>query len=673
MHNVNFFRLLTIITMVIFCDSAALQTTEAHHSQTATDTLESVNLQIIMPEDSSNTNESGSAADSILTVGTPAATNSLSTQKTAHNTDSISQDSIDSLQKDTKRNNQNQDTAEIFADTQDTLTLNTHTAVSNYSDSLKLDSSASATDSSILTEISDSLTTANQEPKRTDSSEQPLRIQDVPDTLMVLLSTGFDMPISGLLLDTAINYLLKFNPLVISARLEWKSNERKALAALGAFEPIVTGGYQYKYTGYNYRPYPEKNLDQSIGLKGRTISGGEYSFDYRVTDIRNSRSSLDIPQAFTGVSITQPLLRNAWYSSELTERKIAKIELETAYHTYRSKLIEMIAELQSTYWNLAFAQEKIRFALQSVQIAEMLVKDGKLRVKAGKMSLADLMEADAGLSTRQANLADAEQELLDAANQLKLLLSTDDIGKGGLLFCTQKIFVNNSEKTSQVSQDTYSDFDVTNHPEYCTKKLELEKESVLFKYRTRQCLPGLNAKGSAGLGGYGSKSTYAMKRLFKDPQPAWSAQLELELPIMGGVENRNLMIAQKLKKEAAEKNLSAIQYQIENSMRIITQRVAAHCDHANNSGAVVNFRQQLLDIEFKKLNAGKSNYRLIYETEEKLSEAKMLQLESNVRYRMALVQQAKISGSMLVDFALETIENKKAVLADRLTRRNWKD
>ncbi|MBN1308873.1 MAG: hypothetical protein JXA18_13200, partial [Chitinispirillaceae bacterium] len=145
-------------------------------------------------------------------------------------------------------------------------------------------------------------------------------------------------------------------------------------------------------------------------------------------------------------------------------------------------------------------------------------------------------------------------------------------------------------------------------------------------------------------------------------------EIEMGLPLLAGVEARNLLAAQKLNTEAATKNLSAIEYQIVNSYRIITQRVSALGEHARNAKSVVDFRERLLDVEFKKINAGKSNNRLIYETEEKLSEARQWQLESNIRYRMAIVQKAKISGSLLRDFGLETVENGRPVISESLTR-----
>ncbi len=505
--------------------------------------------------------------------------------------------------------------------------------------------------------------------KTTASLREEDRSAPALDSLMKLLSDAFAMPTATLSLDDAIDYLLRYNPFVISTRLEWLANERKATASLGVFEPVVTGGYKYSDTRYNYRPYPELNLEQSLALKGKLINGTDYSVEYRLNDIRYNRSSLERPQAFSGVSVTQPLLRDVWFGSTLADRKIAETEREIAYHTYRSKIIEMVAELQSAYWNMAFAQEKYRFALQSVGIAKKVVNDSRMRLKTGKMSPMDLMEADAGLAAREANLADAAQELLDAANQLKLLLSTDKIGNDALLFCTESIFVESSDSSKETSSDPSFASVFAFHPEYQVRLLELDKEDITLKYRAGQCLPALNAKGSYGFNGFGNTAPDALYRLLNNPQPAWSAVLEVGLPLLGGVEARNLLAAQKLKKEAAEKNLSATKYQIANSFRIIIQRVSAHRDHARQANSVVVFRKRLLEVEFKKLDAGKSNNRLIYETEEKLSEARQWQLESNVRYRMAIVQKAKISGSMLKDFGLETLENGRTVISKFLTQR----
>ena len=67
-----------------------------------------------------------------------------------------------------------------------------------------------------------------------------------------------------------------------------------------------------------------------------------------------------------------------------------------------------------------------------------------------------------------------------------------------------------------------------------------------------------------------------------------------------------------------------------------------------NAVQVVDYRQRLLDVEFQRLHAGKSNTRIIFEAEERLSEAKQNALDSRVRHREAEMQFALVSGAQSI-------------------------
>lgn len=538
---------------------------------------------------------------------------------------------------------------------------------------------------------SNTLKAANSQPNRSlqkvvdsTSDKKPVQILSIdhrPDSSgsfaknlkMLRDSAFFEVAVTSsatsvvaLTIRDAIDLLLKNNADVSSTRLEWAANQRKAMASLGAFEPTVSGSYKNSQTGYNNRPLPEQTSETSAGIGGKIATGGEYSYGFSLTDIQHSRSSLDMPKAFSGISGKQPLLRGAWFGAPVVELRAAYLEREIAFQTYRSKIMEMITEFENAYWNTAFAQQKVLFAWQSVGIARKVVEDSRYRVKTGKMSQIDLMEADAGLAARQANLADAQQELLDAIDRLKLLLTTKEIGRNALILCGEVICPDSIDMIDIVNEGATDDSLVRLHPDIRIKQLELDKQTILLGYRKDRCLPEVNVQGSYGFNGYGMVSNTALYRLFNDPKPAWSAGVEVGIPLMAGLEARNLYAAQKFSTEAAAKNLSAIQYQIENSFRIVAKRSVALRNRARNARVVVDFREKLLDVEIKKVDAGKSNNRFVYETEEKLSEAKQWELESHVSLRIALAQKSKIGGSLLRELGLESIVNGKPVLTGAL-------
>ena len=62
---------------------------------------------------------------------------------------------------------------------------------------------------------------------------------------------------------------------------------------------------------------------------------------------------------------------------------------------------------------------------------------------------------------------------------------------------------------------------------------------------------------------------------------------------------------------------------------------------------VISYRKHLLEIELIRLTYGQSNSRLIYEAEEKLSDAKQLHIETVMRFRTAMAQLERVTGSVL--------------------------
>ena len=495
-----------------------------------------------------------------------------------------------------------------------------------------------------------------------------------------LIAVEGEGPVTNLTLESMIHDVVFYNPSVEKARLEWLSSLRVTRAAWGDYEPDFVG--QFNYTKLNRENsvleslqqggalvFLQKRSEYKAGIEGKIFSGGAYNVGYTLADDNNNLTTNNQYQSFSGVTLKQPLFKGAWFGSPLSKIKSAKMDRGIAFHNFRTKLISILYEAESAYWNLAFAEDKYRAAGESVDIARRLERNSREGVKTGKMSRLDAVEAQAGLASRLGSQADAKQELVDAMNRLKLILSSDKISNESWIRTATPIYESSEEEEKPIDEAFLKEVLMV-QPNYLARRYELDKEEIDLKARKDQSLPEVNANGSFGYTSLGQNAEEAWRKLNLTNHETWSAGVEVKIPLLFGVEGRNMYAAEKLKREAAQENLKSTGYEIESSLRALSRRVKALRERIENARSVTEYRQKLLEAEFSRLDAGKSTSRLIFEAEEKLSEAKQFEFESWVRHREAATQFAVYSGALLARRGLETLNDTSPILSETILHPN---
>ena len=495
-----------------------------------------------------------------------------------------------------------------------------------------------------------------------------LRAQDVPGTAFALS------------LDDLIGEVVRTNPLVREAHLQWLVNYRKAQAEWGAFEPeLVAKLSRDKLNRRNSTlqsvqlfgspEYSEDNREYGLGLEGRLPSGGTYRVGYNLKRMANTYTTDvgDDFESFAGVSAEQPLLRGLTHGAPLASQKVAMRDRYVAFHEYRKQLMETISQAERAYWNLGFAQEQLRMASDSVRIAQDLLSDSQEQLKAGRMTEPDLFEAEAELETRLVFQADSEQSLRDAMTQVKLLLSAGELGGHETLEASDALLFQPPEGWSEERQRQESlTWARRAQPDFMVQWEQLQRESLVLNYRKDQVLPALNLKGSYGLSGLDKSVESSLDRLGSWKYPSWSLGLELRAPLFMGQRQRNELEVARLSKKLAEMRLKALDYELGQSIQTLIGRMATLRLRIQNAGTVVQLKRRLLDIEQARMQAGKSAIRLVYDAEEKLTDARKRELEYIVRFREASMDLALVRGSVLRDKGLEELTDGQVVLSDRL-------
>ncbi|MBN1675219.1 MAG: TolC family protein [Kiritimatiellae bacterium] len=491
-----------------------------------------------------------------------------------------------------------------------------------------------------------------------------------------------------LTLDQVVQSILYRNPDVEAALLEWRIAERGWRSTYAAFEPQLFGDYTQNSNERENTTlqqlsqrapfYSEHNREYGGGVEGLFMSGAKYRLGYTVQDLKNNLTTNDLGGAvhewegFAGLSVAQPLLKGGGLAVAMAEVWVAKEAEAAAFHRYRKELMVAISRAESSYWNLAFAQEKYRVAQGSMEIAHKLVKDAEERREAGKMSELELLRAKAGLAERASKLADSRQTLREAATQLRVLMANSRIPEEGEVRAGDSLVSPGLELSFQAPERPEAlRWAMGSQADYLITRAELHQEKIRVTYMRNQRLPQLDMTANYGWNGLGESVDDSLDKIESKEYPAWGVGLQLRVPLGGGVRERHEFAAAKLRRKMAAYKLRAVEHEIRNRIGTLIERIHSLAERIANSRIVIRFYEQLLSDELKLLEGGQSNSRRVYEAEEELAEARVKEFETASAYREAVMQLAFVRGTLLLDRGFERNVDGEFVLAKDLDPKGW--
>ena len=309
-----------------------------------------------------------------------------------------------------------------------------------------------------------------------------------------------------------------------------------------------------------------------------------------------------------------------------------------------------LSTTEGAYWNLYLAQEQVRFFEESVHLAETIHRDAQARFDAGKSSELEVQESLSALALRRSKLADAEQKRFEASSKLTALYGSAAFGTNQVL-----VVVDNpgDEPPPEFSFQEAAARAFASNPDYGSQKKKMASEDIRLAYARNQRLPQLDLKASYGLNGLGETVRLSSDQVGRGSYASWSAGFELRVPILGGTKSRRDYEAAQLRVQQALTDLKELETQIYNGLDNAHRKVLSSTKSIANYRQVVEFNQNLLQSQIKRLEAGKIEPRKVLEVEADLLESKSAVAEALVQYRRALLELELVQGTFLAARELE--------------------
>ncbi len=158
------------------------------------------------------------------------------------------------------------------------------------------------------------------------------------------------------------------------------------------------------------------------------FAGGSYQADFSSTRLTTNNQFVTLnpqfPTAFT-LTYTQPILRGRRFDNNRRNIEIAKKNLSLTDAQFRARAIDVIAQVEQSYWDLVFALRNVQVQIDAVKQARAQLESNGRLVAQGVLAPIDIVAAGTQITTFEQSVYTAQEAVTRAENSLKTLLLPD--------------------------------------------------------------------------------------------------------------------------------------------------------------------------------------------------------------------------------------------------------
>lgn len=529
--------------------------------------------------------------------------------------------------------------------------------------------------------------------------EAPLR--PLPSAERVGVNVSDQVPLS---LNDAIRMALKDSNDIDQSRIDVQIAEYNLRAALGIYDPVLSSE--------NYYERSTTPTSSSIGGAGASgaftqadatgtarlagfspFAGGFYQLDFSssrtTTTNQNARLNPQFPSALT-LSYTQPLWRGLRFDINRRNIEIARKNLSLSDAQFRQRAIEIIAQVELAYWDLAFALRNLQVQIDAVKQARLQVESNQRLVAKGVLAPIEIVAATTQVTTFEQNVYTAQEGVTLAENTLKTLILPDRIEslwaraivpvtpvsleapRVPIEFAVKAALDNRPElaqlrTSADINQlnvrylrdqtkpqvdliGTYTTVGLAGFPVQSNQNLVSNTSVLTARVNELSALAGLpplppstvTPVPSALVGGY----PQSLRNLFEQNYPTYRVGVRISLPLRNRTAEANLGGALALNNRITDQYKQTeqlIEAEVRNSMQAVRSgeaRLAAAA--ASRSSA-----EQQFQSEQRQFRAGTTTVFLVLQRQTDLLAARARELQAQTDLNKAISQLQRATGNTL--------------------------
>lgn len=463
------------------------------------------------------------------------------------------------------------------------------------------------------------------------------------------LPLGLGAAETTLTLEDAIRFALEKNPQIRVDDYSRSIARANLLAERGRFDPAITFERSYRedssLAASNVIIADLIKTDiYSIGLEGTTPWGMSYRIGGQAQNQRYPQTGYTDNFASTGiVGITQPLLRDFGFSTNLLGVRIAKADRAIADWEFRASAMDTVTNAVIAYSDLAYAQQLVRIANRSRDLAAGFADENEKRFKVGQFSESDITQARSRAASREEFILVAQQALRDAVNRLRQVMGEDNFPVAPENFAIEPLELPEAPSVN-AAEDLKLAYE--NRPDYQAARLGLTKTRYAESSARNQLLPRVDFVGTYGYNGLDPDFGRSRSAVWNSDNRSYSAGVVVRVPLTFA-EGRGRFRSAKLQRRQAEANLDLLEQEIAVEVARAAGQLETTHRRVEANRVALDLARQVLDDELKKLRAGTTSTFLVLSYQTELISAEQAYYAAQADERRARANYDRVLGRTL--------------------------
>jgi outer membrane protein TolC len=485
--------------------------------------------------------------------------------------------------------------------------------------------------------------------------------------LKAQVAPGVDSKVESMTMAEAIALALANNHDIAVQDLEKFIESEQVNTARAAFDPRLEGSYAYQFinTPQNAQDYvatgggaATSGLGSGAGVtgSGATISPllletptifeqrnhvGKLSLVSKLPtgttfDIGTSLRALDNTlnrsqppgifnpeyETFSGLTITQPLLRGFGTKANLAELRIAKSNVRLADLEWRSRTAAVVGSVMKLYCDVIFTYENMQVQREAIKLAERLFDDNKKRSKEGVIPPNDVLVAEAAVYARKEDALLAESQYLERQNAMQLLFKKGSDARVNVRIRPADRLRDTVEVPSRAAL-----LDLAQNARYdvlqATEVVQQRKDQTLLA--RNQSLPRLDLIASGGYHGLSNSTGRSYSDAADGRGAEWTAGVAISIPLGFRRARSQARLAEHQELQAVI-NVDRVKAQISLELDTVLSRITTDRQRLETARKGREVALRTMEGEMKRLTEGVSTSYQVLQYEKDYSEARSREL-----------------------------------------------
>ncbi|MBI4559437.1 MAG: TolC family protein [Candidatus Hydrogenedentes bacterium] len=462
-------------------------------------------------------------------------------------------------------------------------------------------------------------------------------------------------------LQECVRRALEANQDILVLAYEPLKSDGDVMSAKGEFDPLLRGSTSYTrstqaassqvvaFGGISAIETWQSAHQAALG--GKLHWGTEYLVSMDLSREENTFNRF--VEEWSGgltLSLTQPLLRGRGQAVNLTRIRVAKNSRRLAEDQLQVLVLNTVAQVVKSYWDLVGAVENVRVRQQALANAERLVQINEKRLEIGTAAAIDVLQAKAGLATRQSELIAARSQVQDAEDVLKKLLDMRE----NELISPKSIVPTDRPSLAEVPLDEAQSVAkaLELRPEIRSGELEIETAQLQRRQAGNQLLPQLDLSGSVLQGGRDHKLREVFYGVRERRDNAYTITLQGSVPI-GNRAGRGAYERAAVTAHQAEQRLEKTKQDIVSNIRLALRGVKTSRILVESNRQISALQEVNLAAEEKRLQLGVTTSYQVLQVQEDLIVAQVQEVQAKIASEKALTDLQLAEGSIFETLGIE--------------------